>query len=700
MDAVGHSRVDAQGGDATLALPGRRWLILAVAGAVAIVLLGVTGYVEQWLWMRQLDYVGIFWTLLSVQWAMGVLAFGLAFGFLWLNLRRAVQINIASGARGTPWGAALGSGDDAEAKAVIALLRRLAKSAAVLVSAGVALLFAFALFAQWDTYLRFRYGEPFGVADPLYDVDVGFYVFHLPFYEMLQRALLVLLIVTLAIVVASYVFLGALSQGQRSNPAVGGRAASHILALLALLVADLGWGFYLGHYELLYSTMGVVYGAGYTAANVTRWALWGMVALSAATCALCVLNVFRQRIAGLAIGAGVYVAVWIVGVYLLPGLFQKFIVQPSELALETPYLTNYIDSTRKAFQLDTVKETSYPALEDLTPAVLARNQDTIQNIRLWDARPLLQTFAQTQAIRLYYSFFTVATDRYHLADGYHQVMLSARELSNELPAAAQTWVNQYLQFTHGYGLVMNFVSKTVGGGFPEYLLENVPAESNFGLKITQPSVYYGQSMPGYRIVDTDIKEFDYPKGNDNVYTSYAGKGGIPLNSLWKRLLFAWNKADINILLTAYLNPESRIQLHRDVRERVAQIAPFLRLDSDPYPVLSEGKLFWIQDAYTGSSYFPYSNPQFTDQYVGANPANLSFGPGGLGSQFADAAVGAPIAAPALDGLNYVRNSVKVVLDMYNGDVSFYIMDPEDPVLAVYRQAFPGVFRLSISCRRI
>ena len=350
----------------------------------------------------------------------------------------------------------------------------MAKSAAVLVSAGVALLFAFALFAQWDTYLRFRYGEPFGVADPLYDVDVGFYVFHLPFYEMLQRALLALLVVTLAIVVAIYMSFGALSQGQRSNPAVGGRAASHISALLALLAADLGWGFYLGHYELLYSTMGVVYGAGYTAANVTRWALWGMVALSAAACALCAVNVFRKQVTELALGAGVYVATWIIGVYLLPGLFQKFIVQPSELALETPYLTNYIDSTRKAFQLDTVKETSYPALEDLTPEVLARNEDTIQNIRLWDARPLLQTFAQTQAIRLYYSFFTVATDRYHLADGYHQVMLSARELSNELPAAAQTWVNQYLQFTHGYGLVMNFVSKTVGGGFPNIYSRTFP----------------------------------------------------------------------------------------------------------------------------------------------------------------------------------------------------------------------------------
>ena len=216
-------------------------------------------------------------------------------------------------------------------------------------------------------------------------------------------------------------------------------------------------------------------------------------------------------------------------------------------------------------------------------------------------------------IRLYYQFYNVDTDRYHLADGYHQVMLSARELSPELPEKARTWVNEYLEFTHGYGLVMNFVSKKVGGGFPDYTLENVPAESNFGLTIAQPAIYYGQSMPGYRIVATDVKEFDYPKGNDNVYTSYRGKGGIPLDNIWKRLLFAWNKTDINILLTSYLRPESRIQIHRDVRDRVAQIAPFLRLDNDPYAVLSEGKLYWVQDAYTVSSYFPYGNPEWTGQ---------------------------------------------------------------------------------------
>ena len=563
--------------------------------------------------MRQLDYTGIFWTLLSVQWAMFCSAFVFAFLFLWINLRQAAKNSGAFRRVGQPWGFASLSRADAATQTNIELSPRLLKAAVVLISAGVALFLATGFYAEWDTYLRFRYGGSFGVSDPLFGVDVGFYVFHLPFYVLLQSSLTLLTILTLGIVLSTYVFLGLQRASGSGRIAIGGNATSHLSVLLFILVANFGWGFYLDHYELVYSTLGVVYGAGYAADHVTRVALWIMVGVSAVACALLALNFFRPRLKMLAVGAGVYVALWIIGVSLVPFVFQKFVVQPSELALETPYLKNYIDFTRKAFQLDKIQETSYPALADLTPAVIARNQDTIQNIRLWDARPLLQTYQQTQAIRLYYQFYNVDTDRYHLADGYHQVMLSARELSPELPAKAQTWVNQYLQFTHGYGVVMNFVSKTVGGGFPQYVLENVPAESAFGLTITQPAIYYGQSMPGYRIVDTGIKEFDYPKGNDNVYTSYNGKGGIPLDSFWKKLLFAWTKADVNILLTSYLKPESRIQIHRDVRERVAQIAPFLRLDNDPYAVLSEGKLYWIQDAYTVSNYFPYANPERTTQ---------------------------------------------------------------------------------------
>jgi uncharacterized membrane protein (UPF0182 family) len=672
-----------------------------VAFLLFTVLAGIAGYLEKWLWMRQLDYIGIFWTVLSVQWAMFCLALVFAFLFLWINLRQAAKIGGAFRRVGQPWSFASLSRADAATQTNIELSPRLLKAAVVLVSAGFALFCASGFYSEWDTYLRFRYGGSFGVSDPLFGVDVGFYIFHLPFYVLLQSSLTLLTILTVGIVLSIYVFLGLQRANGSGRIAVGGNATSHLSVLLFILVANFGWGFYLDHYELVYSTLGVVYGAGYAADHVTRVALWIMVGASAVACALLALNFFRPRLKMLAVGAGAYVVLWIIGVSVVPLIFQKFVVQPSELALETPYLKNYIDFTRKAFQLDKIKETSYPALADLTPAVIARNQDTIQNIRLWDARPLLQTYQQTQAIRLYYQFYNVDTDRYHLADGYHQVMLSARELSPELPAKAQTWVNQYLQFTHGYGAVMNFVSKTVGGGFPQYVLENVPAESDFGLTISQPAIYYGQSMPGYRIVDTGIKEFDYPKGNDNVYTSYNGKGGIPLDSFWKKILFAWTKADVNILLTSYLKPESRIQIYRDVRERVAQIAPFLRLDNDPYAVLSEGKLYWIQDAYTVSNYFPYANPQQTTQFVttaleqtlGAGRAQ---GLNALGTtdraQDPDAGGTEAHSAAVYDGLNYIRNSAKVVVDMYDGTVRFYIMDPKDPVLAVYRQAFPGVFK--------
>ena len=470
-----------------------------------------------------------------------------------------------------------------------------------------------------------------------------------------------MLLTVLALVgaVLTYILFGALRVSGSTKIEASRNATSHLSLLLFILVANWGWGLYLDHYNLVYSTLGVVYGAGYTADHVTRIALWIMVGISAAASALLAVNFFRPRFRALVVGSVAYVALYVIAVLLLPVLFQKYVVEPSELARETPYLKHYIEFTRKAYQLDAIQETAYPALADLTPATIARNEDTIQNIRLWDSRPLLETYQQSQAIRLYYQFYDVNTDRYHLADGYHQVMLSTRELAPELPAQARTWVNQYLQFTHGYGMVMNFVSKTVGGGFPRYLLENVPTKSAYGLQITEPSIYYGGAMPGYRIVATGIKEFDYPQGNDNVYTSYKGKGGIPLDSFWKRLLFAWTQADVNILLTSYLGPESRIQIWRGVHERVAQIAPFLRLDGDPYPVLSDGKLYWIQDAYTDSNQFPYSAPH-----------EAGFG----------------------ESLNYIRNSVKAVVDMYDGTVRLYVMDPKDPILAVYREAFPGVFK--------
>ena len=630
-----------------------------VAISAIIVLTVIAGLIEKWLWMRQLHYLGIFWTLLSVQWAMVGAAFVCAFVFLWINFRFAAKTIQALQRSNQLDRVGFIDAPTNSRKINFDLSGGILTLATAAAAAFFGLLFALGVSSQWDTYLRFRYGGHFGLLDPLFRIDVGFYLFRLPFYELLQGSFLFLIVIALALILVVYSTLGLLRFSSGGKVVVRRNVGQHVSALLFLLALVLGWGFYLDRYDLVYSTLGVVYGAGYTSAHVTLAMLWIMLGLSAAAAVLLAINFFRPRFRAVVYGGIVFAVVYVAGIVALPQLFHRFVVQPSEFNMELPYLKSYIRFTRKAYGLDGIQETSYPALPDLTPEVIARNQDTIQNIRLWDPRPLLQTYQQTQAIRLYYQFYNVDVGRYHLADGYHQVMLSTRELSPKLPEEAQTWVNQNLQFTHGYGLVMSFASQTVGGGFPKYLLQNIPPQSDYGLKITEPSIYYGEATPGYRIVDTGIKEFDYPKGNQNVYTSYAGTGGIPLDNVWKRLLFAWTQGDANILFTSYLRPQSKIQIWRNVQERVSKIAPFLTLDRDPYAVVSEGKLYWIQDAYTTSDRFPYS---------------------------------APYSGEAGSDLNYIRNSVKVVVDMYNGTVSFYVMDSKDPVLAVYRRAFPGVFK--------
>jgi uncharacterized membrane protein (UPF0182 family) len=633
-----------------------RWA-LPIASLLFIALIAVPGLLQRWLWMEQLNYGRIFWTIFSLKWGMTCVAAAGAFLFLWVNIRQASKnssaFSEAQADAGNP-------GKGFEIRGLVVHHHLLSRFVS-LFTAVIALVFAAGFYTQWDTYLRFLYGGSFGISDPVFGVDVGFYIFRLPFFLLLQNSLTFVLMLAILAVSSQYAYYGLLQASGRKAIEVRRLAVQHLSVLFFLLTGAFAWGYYLDRFNLLYSKMGVVYGIGYTEDHVTLAALWCMIGVSVLACALLVVNTLRPRWKLMAGGVGVYALLYVAGVVLLPSLFQKFVVQPNELSLETPYLNSYINFTRKAYNLGAIQETSYPALTDLTPEVLARNQDTIQNIRLWDKRPLLQTYQQTQAIRLYYEFHDVDVDRYHLADGYHQVMLSTRELSPQLPAQARTWVNENLQFTHGFGLVMNFVSKSIGGGFPQYLIDNVPPESTFGLNVTQPGIYYGEAMPGARIVSTGVKEFDYPKGNENVYTSYHGNGGIPLDTFSKRLLFAWTQADINILLTSYLRPESRIQIWRNVQERVSRVAPFLKLDADPYAVLSEGKLYWIQDAYTTSDRFPYSNPDSSTNSLG-------------------------------DGLNYIRNSVKAVVNMYDGTVFFYIMDPKDPVLAVYRRAFPGVFK--------
>ncbi len=408
----------------------RRWrtLKLVILAAVVLIALAVviSGYIQKGLWMGQLGYAGVFWTLLSVRWGLFCVAFVVVFLYLWINLRLVAK-------NGTFRAGNSASEPTLAATLGVQISPMAVKLATGMVAAVPALIFALVFYAQWDTFLRFRYGGSFAFSDPLFGANIGFYLFHLPFYELLQASLAAVTLITILGVSVLYASF-ALPRTRGSRAAYwGADAVAHLASLLFLLVASLAWGFYLDHYELLYSTQGVVYGAGYTADHVTRIAFWIMAGAALALCALLVLNIFRPRLRAIVIGSGSYVGLYVLTVWLTPVLVQRFIVQPNELARETPYLTNNIEFTRKAYGLDKIQETAYPALADLTPEVIARNQDTIQNIRLWDYRPLLQTYQQAQEIRLYYQFYQVDVDRYHLPDGYHQVMLSSRELSAELP---------------------------------------------------------------------------------------------------------------------------------------------------------------------------------------------------------------------------------------------------------------------------
>ena len=359
-----------------------------------------------------------------------------------------------------------------------------------------------------------------------------------------------------------------------------------------------------------------------------------------------------RRLAVLAVG---FVAAIFLILVVLPVSVQRFVVLPNELALEEPYLRRDIAFTRKAFGLAAVEVRAYEPSATLDMPAIEANRDTINNIRLWDWQPLKQTFRQLQQIRSYYTFEDVDVDRYHIGDDQRQVLLSARELSRDLPGKGITWVNRRLQYTHGYGLVMAPASDKSPDGRPVFMIEDIPPVAPPSLGVSQPAIYYGEEDSGYRIVNTSVPEFDYPSGDENVYASYVGHGDVVLDSWLKRLVYAWREFDINILISDYVRANSRIQLWRQIQTRIAKIAPFLALDHNPYLVLDGGRLFWIQDAYTTAERFPY-------------------------------------AEPTADGVSYIRNSIKIVVDAYEGTVTFYVIDPQDPVLRVYQAAFPHLFQ--------
>ena len=522
-----------------------------------------------------------------------------------------------------------------------------AVSALTLIIAGPA--FGAAAAARWEVFLLLFNRVSFGFADPQFGLDASFYVVTLGVLNFVQGWLLGLAITAIAVSLACYV---AIFSIRGVALVITPRMFSHIAALGVFLMLVIAANHLLDIYELVISEGGVVFGATYADIHA-RFPLNGFLAGVAVLAAAGIW--LSTRYAGLRLMIAAF-SLWailaLVTGLAFPALFQRFEVDPDEFNRERLYILRNLTATRAAYQLDQVRRIDYPATGTLDWRAVQENRATLDNIRIWDQQPLRDAYNQLQFMELYYSFLNVDSDRYIVDGRLRQVLISARELdAGNLPADARNWVNQRLQYTHGYGVAMSPATGfTPGEGRPEYFLRDIPIQGQ--LLVSRPELYYGEATGTFAIVNSNLREVN----PDPEFQRYDGTGGIPLSSLPRRIAYAWRLADINILLSEQVTPESRIQYRRSIQDRVSRLAPFLKLDSDPYPVVDgSGKLWWILDAYTITRRYPY-----------ATPANEEF--------------------------NYIRNSVKVTVDAYNGAVNFYTIDPADPLLGMYRRAFPHLFQ--------
>jgi len=641
--------------------PGARLPGIAITAGVVIaglIVIGrVTGLLIDWLWFSSVGYGDVFWTILVTRAVLFGAVFAISSYALWMSgwlaHRHARRLGAPGADAGLPPGV-----PEVLSELVVEVTQHLRWRTAIAGAAVVlGLLITMTVDAtDWDIALRFLRQVPYGKADPIFGKDIGFYLFSLPAYVALRNWLQLLLVGCAGIATVVYGLRGDIAimlPPRRLSPA----AARHGSILLGLFFLLQAWSYWLDRFLLLYGDNGVVVGAGYTDVHVQLPVLWLLAGLATAAAIATWANMrwldYRvPAVSTLTIFGGAFVLTLIYA-----ALFQRFYVKPNELQFETPYLRNNIALTREAYGLTKIAVKPFPAEQNLNLAAIEANRATVDNIRLWDQQPLRDTYAQLQEIRTYYQFLSTDIDRYWLSAGYQQVMLSARELEPSLlPANAQTWVNLHVLFTHGNGVVMSPVTEKSPEGLPTLYLQNIPPAATGGPNIQQPRLYFGEGAKDYVIVNGSTPEFDYPKAAENVYTTYKGRDGIAIGSLALQALFAWQFNDPNILVSEYVAPESRILLHRNIQDRVRTIAPFLALDHDPYIVVSDGRLFWIQDAYTTSRWFPYSPP-------------------GSG-----------------DGDNYLRNAVKVVIDAYNGTADFYVSDPADPLVQTYQHIFPGLFK--------
>jgi len=619
--------------------------IIALVFVALIVVPWLASFFTDWLWFKEVGFRTVFAT--SLVWRIGLFFVGgaFAFAFFYGNVR------IARGA-GSGFPVLFINRGDGVNVDVSRLFTKLFFPAAIVLS----LLTAISLSAWWLTLLKGMNGVALGARDPLFNRDISFYLFRLPLISGVLSTLITLTLLSFVATAAMYWLRNEITLPPRRASAKP-RAARHLgglLVLLFVLFAIRTW--IVDTSGLLFSTTGPLVGASYTDVHIALPGLYVCAVVGILAAVWVAFGIVRDKLVWSAVSATVvYVVVSVLARGIVPAAFQKLIVSPNELTRETPYLRRHIDATRNAWGLDKVEGRDLSGEVQLTMANIKANAATVDNVRLWERDLLMQTFKQLQEIRTYYDFVSVDDDRYTIDGRYRQIHIAARELNSEsLPT--RTFINSRLTFTHGMGVTMAPVNQVTSEGLPVLFIKDVPPVSTVSVKLTRPQIYYGELTNEYVFVGTGQPEFDYPAGDQNIYTKYTGKGGVPIGSFLRKVLYAFQFGSLKILLSDDIKGSARVLYRRNIMERATTALPFLDFDNDPYLMITDaGELKWILDAYTTSDAYPY-------------------------------------AQRTPDGTTYMRNSVKVVIDAYDGTVDAYIAQPNDPVVQTYAKIFGGIFK--------
>lgn len=619
--------------------------ILALAFVALILLPWLASFATDWLWFNEIGFRPVFIT--SLVWRVALFFIGGAFAFAYFY----GNVKIARGGKVAFPVLYVNRGDGVTIDVSRMFTRLFVPAALVL-----AFLTAVSASALWMTFLKAFNGVNVGEKDPIFGRDIGFYLFRLPAISAVLNTLVALTVLSLVAAAGLYWLRNEITLPPRRASAQP-HAARHLgglLALLFVIVAIRLW--IVGTSGLLYSTTGPLVGASYTDAHLALPGIYISAVIALMAAIWIVAGIVRDKLVWAAVSATVvYVVVSLVVRGVVPAAYQKLIVSPNELQRETPYLRYHIAATRKAWGLDKIESQDLSGEVKLTMADITANAATVDNVRLWERDLLNQTFGQLQEIRTYYDFVSVDDDRYLIDGKYRQVHIAARELNvQSLPT--RTFINERLTFTHGMGVTMAPVNQVTSEGLPVLFIKDLPPVSTISVNLERPQIYYGELTNSYVFVGTGQPEFDYPAGDKNIYTNYAGTGGVPIGSFARRVLYAWQLGSLKILLSDDIKANARILYRRNVIVRASAALPFLKFDEDPYLIITDaGQLKWILDAYTVSDTYPYSQ-------------RMS------------------------DGTSYMRNSVKVVIDAYDGTVDAYIADPADPVVQTYAKIFDGIFK--------